>query len=134
MSTPYLRIRNLTKRFGNFTALDDVSLDIHKGELICFLGPSGCGKTTLLRAISGLDIQTHGTVEQDGQGLALSRQEFRLLHLFMRRAGQVLSQAEIMDDLYELDRERELNRHVVESWVKLDRAKWRKQKKDDYSE
>jgi two-component system OmpR family response regulator len=49
------------------------------------------------------------TVEQDGQGLALSRQEFRLLHLFMRRAGQVLSQAEIMDDLYELDRERELN-------------------------
>jgi len=49
------------------------------------------------------------TVELAGQGLALSRQEFRLLHLFMRRAGQVLSQADIMDDLYELDRERELN-------------------------
>lgn len=49
------------------------------------------------------------TATQDGQPLALSRQEFRLLHLFMRRAGQVLSQPEIMDDLYELDRERELN-------------------------
>lgn len=49
------------------------------------------------------------TAEQDGHPLALSRQEFRLLHLFMRRAGQVLSQPEIMDDLYELDRERELN-------------------------
>ncbi len=49
------------------------------------------------------------TVERSGQPLAVSRQEFRLLHLFMRRAGQVLSQAEIMDDLYELDRERELN-------------------------
>lgn len=49
------------------------------------------------------------TVELAGQPLALSRQEFRLLHLFMRRSGQVLPQAEIMDDLYELDRERELN-------------------------
>ena len=71
MQNPYLRIRNLTKRFGNFTALDDVSLDIHQGELICFLGPSGCGKTTLLRAISGLDIQTHGTVEQDGRNISV---------------------------------------------------------------
>lgn len=49
------------------------------------------------------------TVTLDRQVVPLSRQEFRLLHLFMRRAGQVLSQGEIMDDLYELDRERELN-------------------------
>ncbi|MCB2073704.1 MAG: response regulator transcription factor [Novosphingobium sp.] len=48
-------------------------------------------------------------VEQGGKPLSLSRQEFRLLHLFMRRAGQVLSQADILDDLYELDSERELN-------------------------
>lgn len=49
------------------------------------------------------------TVTLGGRSVPLSRQEFRLLHLFMRRAGQVLSQGEIMDDLYELDRERELN-------------------------
>jgi iron(III) transport system ATP-binding protein len=70
MTVPYLRIRNVTKRFGAFTALDDVSIDIHQGEFVCFLGPSGCGKTTLLRAISGLDIQTHGTVEQNGQDIS----------------------------------------------------------------
>jgi len=70
MADPYLRIRNLTKRFGEFTALDDVSIDIHQGEFVCFLGPSGCGKTTLLRAISGLDIQTHGTVEQHGRDIS----------------------------------------------------------------
>ncbi|MFO1421334.1 MAG: putative 2-aminoethylphosphonate ABC transporter ATP-binding protein [Candidatus Competibacteraceae bacterium] len=70
MTTPYLRIRNLTKRFGDFTALDNVNIDIHRGEFVCFLGPSGCGKTTLLRAISGLDIQTHGTVEQDGRDIS----------------------------------------------------------------
>ena len=67
---PYLRIERLTKRFGSFTALQDISLDIYEGEFVCFLGPSGCGKTTLLRAIAGLDIQTSGRVEQAGRDIS----------------------------------------------------------------
>ena len=63
-SKSYLQIDRLTKKFGNFVALDSVSLEVYEGEFICFLGPSGCGKTTLLRAIAGLDIQTSGTVRQ----------------------------------------------------------------------
>jgi len=63
---PYLRIRGLTKKFGDFAALKDVSLDVYEGEFFCFLGPSGCGKTTLLRCIAGLDIQTQGQVIQNG--------------------------------------------------------------------
>jgi iron(III) transport system ATP-binding protein len=66
----YLRIRNLTKRFGTFTALKNISLDVRQGEFVCFLGPSGCGKTTLLRAIAGLDVQTEGTVEQNGRDIS----------------------------------------------------------------
>lgn len=66
----YLRVRNLTKKFGEFTALQSVSLDVAEGEFVCFLGPSGCGKTTLLRAIAGLDIQTSGTVEQAGRDIS----------------------------------------------------------------
>ncbi len=62
---PFLKIENLTKKFGEFTALDSVSLEIFESEFICFLGPSGCGKTTLLRAIAGLDIQTMGRIEQN---------------------------------------------------------------------
>ncbi len=67
---PYLRIRRVTKNFGAFTALREVSLDVHPGEFICFLGPSGCGKTTLLRAIAGLDIQTSGSIEQAGRDIS----------------------------------------------------------------
>ena len=67
---PYLGIRHLTKRFGTFTALDDVSLDVYAREFVVFLGPSGCGKTTLLRAIAGLDIQTAGTIHQGGRDVS----------------------------------------------------------------
>ncbi|MGH6945160.1 MAG: putative 2-aminoethylphosphonate ABC transporter ATP-binding protein [Geminicoccaceae bacterium] len=67
---PYLRITGLSKQFGTFTALEDISLELYEGELVCFLGPSGCGKTTLLRAIAGLDIQTRGTIEQAGKDIS----------------------------------------------------------------
>jgi iron(III) transport system ATP-binding protein len=67
---PYLKIRQLTKMFGDFTALRDISLDVVEGEFVCFLGPSGCGKTTLLRAIAGLDIQTSGSTEQEGRDIS----------------------------------------------------------------
>ena len=67
---PYLQIRNVTKKFGSFTALDGVDLDIMPGEFVSFLGPSGCGKTTLLRAISGLDVQTSGSIHQDGRDIS----------------------------------------------------------------
>jgi iron(III) transport system ATP-binding protein len=68
--SPFLRIRDLTKRFGDFTALDRISLEVHEGEFVCFLGPSGCGKTTLLRAIAGLDPQTSGCIEQAGRDIS----------------------------------------------------------------
>jgi len=69
-SRSYLKIEGLWKAFGDFLALKDVSLEIAKGEFICFLGPSGCGKTTLLRAIAGLDPQTRGTVWQGGRDIS----------------------------------------------------------------
>lgn len=66
----YLKIENVIKKFGDFTALDDVSMSVKEGEFVCFLGPSGCGKTTLLRAVAGLDIQTHGKIHQAGNDIS----------------------------------------------------------------
>ncbi len=79
---PYLRIERLTKQFGAFAALKDISLEIFPGEFICFLGPSGCGKTTLLRAIAGLDIQTSGRIFQGDKEISTlpaSRRDFGIV-------------------------------------------------------
>ena len=57
---PYVRIDKVTKKFGDFVAVDDVSLDIYKGEIFCLLGGSGCGKTTLLRMLAGFETPTAG--------------------------------------------------------------------------
>jgi iron(III) transport system ATP-binding protein len=80
--TNYLEVRDLSKRFGDFTALGNVSLDVVEGEFVCFLGPSGCGKTTLLRAIAGLDPQTSGTIRQKGRdvsGLPPAQRDFGIV-------------------------------------------------------
>ena len=57
-----IEIRNVSKQFGSFQALGDVSLDIDAGELVALLGPSGCGKTTLLRIIAGLETPDQGSI------------------------------------------------------------------------
>ncbi len=66
----HLSVRGVSKRFGSFTALKDVSLDVQAGEFVCFLGPSGCGKTTLLRAIAGLDPQDSGQIFIGGRDVS----------------------------------------------------------------
>lgn len=67
----YLELQSITKKFGIFTALEDISFSVKEGEFVCFLGPSGCGKTTLLRAIAGLDIQTSGSIRQGDQDISV---------------------------------------------------------------
>ena len=67
---PFIKVRRLTRKFGDFTAVNDVDLDIYKGELFCLLGGSGCGKSTLLRMLSGFETPTSGTITIDGADMA----------------------------------------------------------------
>jgi len=66
----YVRIENVAKRFGDFVAVDDVSLDIYRGEIFCLLGGSGSGKTTLLRMLAGFETPTAGRILVDGRDMS----------------------------------------------------------------
>ncbi|WP_456636434.1 ABC transporter ATP-binding protein [Bradyrhizobium sp. USDA 10063] len=67
---PLLRIEGVTKRFGNFSAVNQLSLDIRAGEFFALLGPSGCGKTTLLRMLAGFETPDEGRILLSGQDIA----------------------------------------------------------------
>ncbi|EMI5492412.1 ferric ABC transporter ATP-binding protein [Providencia stuartii] len=63
----FVELKNVTKRFGNNTVIDDLSLSIPQGSMVTLLGPSGCGKTTVLRLVAGLEKPTEGRMFIDGE-------------------------------------------------------------------
>ena len=67
MST--IELQNLTKSFGDLTAVNNVSLKVDENEVLCLLGPSGCGKTTTLRMVAGLEIATSGNILIDNNNV-----------------------------------------------------------------
>lgn len=67
---PFVQIENITKKFDDFTAVDNISLDIYKNELFCLLGGSGSGKSTLLRMLAGFEAPTSGRILIDGVDMA----------------------------------------------------------------
>ena len=75
-----LEIRNISRRFGDFQAVKDVSFDVDSGEFFTLLGPSGCGKTTILRMIAGFDLPDVGQILLDGRDLAGTPAEKRPIH------------------------------------------------------
>ena len=67
---PLIRFENVTKRFGDFVAIDDLSLSIYESEFVALLGPSGCGKTTMMRMLAGFENPSAGKIELAGKNIA----------------------------------------------------------------
>jgi polar amino acid transport system ATP-binding protein len=100
VSEPLLRVRGLTKRFGDRVAVDACSLDVAEGEIVVIIGPSGCGKTTFLRCINHLEVPTSGTVTL--RGTTIGGDEWTLPP-FRRRIGFVFQRFNLFHHLTALD-------------------------------
>jgi ABC-type polar amino acid transport system ATPase subunit len=82
-----LRIENLNKNFGAFSAVRDVNITVHEGEFIFLLGPSGCGKTTTLRMIAGLEMPTSGRIEIGRRNGTFLRPRYRNVGMVFQDYG-----------------------------------------------
>ena len=96
MAEELLKIEHLTKKFEGNTILDDVSLTVHRGEVIVVVGPSGCGKSTLLRCINALEPIQGGTIEIDGQQIS---QKSKNLTELRQKVGMVFQSYELFPHL-----------------------------------
>lgn len=67
---PLIQFKNVTKKFGEFVAIDNITIDIYRREFFALLGPSGCGKTTLMRMLAGFEAPTEGSIILDGTDIA----------------------------------------------------------------
>jgi ABC-2 type transport system ATP-binding protein len=88
-----IRVENLVKRFGEVTAVDDVTFEVHRGEVFAFLGPNGAGKTTTIKMLTTLLRPTSGKIEFDGLDPTVKRDEVR------RRFGVVFQDPSLDQDL-----------------------------------
>ncbi|MEV4107452.1 ABC transporter ATP-binding protein [Nonomuraea sp. NPDC049695] len=101
-----LKIDGITRRFGEVTALDNVSLEIGQGEFFALLGPSGCGKTTLLRIIAGFETPDAGTVTLDGDDLLSKQPNRRPISLMFQSYALFPHMSVAKNVAYGLERER----------------------------
>lgn len=108
MASPVVEVRNLTKRFQGFTAVDNISFDIKKGEILGLLGPNGAGKTTTIHMLLGLITPTTGTIHMFGLDLATHRESilqqvnFSSTYISMPFSLTVEENLKVIARLYEL--------------------------------
>ena len=123
MPTPIVRVCNLTKRFGDFAAVDHVSFEIQPGEIVGLLGPNGAGKTTTFQMLLGVITPTHGTIEMFGLNLPEHREtilrqvNFSSTYISMPYALTVEENLRVVGRLYGMT---DITRRIDDIMKKLD--------------
>ena len=125
MSSPIVEVRQLTKRFGDFTAVDQVSFDIQPGETVGLLGPNGAGKTTIFQMLLGVVTPTECSIHMFGLYLIKHREEilrqvnFSSTYISMPYALTVEENLRVTGKLYSLP---DINRRIDDVLKKLEMA------------
>lgn len=121
MNKVILEVKNLTKKFGNFTAVDNLSFDIKEGEVLGLLGPNGAGKTTTIQMLLGIMAQTKGSIKYFGKELEQNREEilkqinFSSTYISMPWLFTVSEILEVFALLYEIpDKEKRIQKLLEE--------------------
>ncbi len=128
MSPPLVEVRNLTKRFGDFVAVDNISFDIREGEILGLLGPNGAGKTTTIHMLLGLITPTAGTIRIFGLDLAEHREtilkqvNFSSTYISMPYSLTVEENLRVVARLYGLSN---ITQHIDDVVKKLDMQEFR---------
>src|SRR5258708_1783783 len=130
-----LRVENVTKRFGDFTAVEDLSFDVRAGRVFGFLGPNGAGKTTTIRMIVGITAPDEGTVELFGEHMSASMQD-RIGYLPEERG--LYKKMKIVDQLRYFAALKNVPGDVAEKridfWLeRMNLAEWKRKKTTDVS-
>jgi len=129
MTTPIVEVKSLTKRFGEFTAVDGVSFEIHPGEILGLLGPNGAGKTTTIQMLLGLITPTAGSIRMFGLDLARHREtilrqiNFSSTYISMPYSLTVEENLRVVGRLYGL---KDISRHVDDVVKSLEMEEFRK--------
>ncbi|MGH7209645.1 MAG: ABC transporter ATP-binding protein [Nitrospiraceae bacterium] len=129
MSDPIVEVRGLTKRFGDFTAVDGVSFEIHPGEILGLLGPNGAGKTTTIQMLLGLITPTAGSIRMFGLDLARHREtilrqiNFSSTYISMPYSLTVEENLRVVAKLYGLT---DITRHIDDVVKRLEMQEFRK--------
>ena len=95
-----IRVKNLTKKYGDLKAVDDVTFDVHTGEILGFLGPNGAGKTTTVRIITCYMLPTSGWVEVDGLNVSEHSLEVRKKIGYLPENAPLYSEINVLDYLH----------------------------------
>jgi len=117
--------KNLTKKFGDFTAVDKINFDIKQGEIYAFLGPNGCGKTTTMKMITGLLSPTHGEHKIFGKEIGAEGMEVKKRLGYMSQNFSLYNELNVLENLdlhaglFNLTKEKSKNR-IKESIEKFD--------------
>src|SRR5688572_25419447 len=120
MATPILEVSNLTKQYGQFVAVNNISFSIKEGEIVGMLGPNGAGKTTTMQILLGLTTQTSGTIKYFGREFpknreyVLSRINFASAYTQIQGRLTVMENFRIYAGLYQVDGAEKRIRELLE--------------------